>query len=114
VADGAGRHGEPVRLGRGVEPAEGGTAADASTPAPGVDDHVVDQAQVDHQPALGHRGAPVAVAAAADGDLEAYVLGVPQCGRDVVRPRAPHDDGGPSVDVAVPHRPRLVVPLVAR
>ena len=114
VADCAGRDRQTVLLGGGVELPERGAPADADPAGRRIDHDVVDQAQIDHHTALGHRGTPVAVPAAADGHLEPGVLGVPQCDRNIVRPGAPRDDGGPPVDVAVPHRPRLVVPLVAR
>ena len=82
VAHRPGRHGEAVLLAGGVELTEGGAAADAGAASLRVDDHVVDRAEIDHHAALGHRGAPVAVAAPAYGHLEAR-----RPGRTATRPR---------------------------
>jgi hypothetical protein len=112
VADHPGRYGETVLLRRRVQVGQQRAAADPGPPGLRIHRHLVEQAQVDHQSAVDHRGPRGVVGAAAHRDLEAGGDGVPECCLYVVDARAPHHDGRPPVDLGVPHPPRVVVALV--
>jgi hypothetical protein len=70
VADQPGRHGQPVRLGRGVHIAQQRAAAGPDPPGRRVDRDRVEQAQVDHQPVIAHGRAGRVVCTATHGYLQ--------------------------------------------
>ena len=113
-ADARGGHpaagdGQPVLLGGGVDRAPGGAAADPHGAVRGVDDDVVDRAQVDAESPLDDRGAGDTVPAAVhrDGQPEPACEG--QRRHDVARSAAAHDPSGVAVDHPVEDPTGLVV-----
>ena len=113
LEDHAARHREPVLLRSAVDVAPGGTGLDPHRAALRIDMHVAQLGQVDHEAAVGDRGAGHIVPAAADGDGEVVSASERHALAHVRHPGAARDQGRVAVDHAVPHAAGLVVAAVA-
>ena len=106
--DAAGR-GQPERRGHCVDLGPGGAALHVHAAPRRIHIHGTHGREVDHQAAVGRRGAGHVVATAAHGQLETALARETHGGRHVGGVRAARDQGGPLVDHSVPDLPGLVV-----
>src|SRR5690606_31754174 len=97
-----------------VEIAPRRAAAGAGGLAHGVDEHVVDQRQVEHHSAVAGPEAGCAVPAAADGEVEPGLAGVVDGGDDVGGRRGADDQRGPAVVHPVVDAAQLLAVVLAR
>ena len=112
VAHDAARRCQPVRLCLVVDISPQGTALDERRALDRIDRDRAHRRQVDHDPAIAHRGAGHIVTPAANRDLEISVAGeAHRCGH-IRGAAAPGDEPRPSVDGAVPHGSGVVVVVV--
>ena len=102
-----------VLAGRRVDLGPRAAAAHADGLGCGVDDHVVETAEVDDDRVVGDAEAAAVVAAAAHRDALVVSAGEGERARDVLRARADHDRGGVLVDHAVVDGAGVVVAGVA-
>src|SRR5580704_15601311 len=102
---------QPMRLRCRVEVCPRRPAAAGGSAGRRVHRDVAHGAEVDHEAALAHPVAGEAVPAASHGHLEPLRTTESDGGRYLLRRAALGDDGGPTVDVAVPRRPRDLVAL---
>ena len=114
VADHTAGHGQAVGLGGRVHLGPGRPASGPGTPAVRVDDDPAHRPEVNHQPVVTGRGSAERVAPATHRDLQPDGLRERDPRGHVRRRGAAHDDCRASVEVAVPQRPRRVVPRVIR
>ena len=114
VTDDPRGHRQPVLLRGPVQVAKQGATLHPHPSGLRVDVHAIHPAEVDHQPALGHRVARKAVPAASDGDLQLVVASVSDGGGHVLRAGALDDRGRSLVDIGVPELACLVVSLIDR
>jgi hypothetical protein len=105
----AARGGEPEGGGRTVEFPDRQPWLHAGRLSRGVDVTALHRGKIDHQAALVDRLAGDVVAAAADGDLEPFVLGEIDRSHDVGRVQAARDHRRMLVDQAVVNPARFVV-----
>ena len=109
VADQPDGHRQAVRLGRRVEVAEQGTAADPHPARVRVDDHLVHGTEVDHEAVVHDGRARHAVRPAAHGHLEAVGSGEPDGCLHVRLVGTSRDGERAAVDGRVPDAATLVV-----
>jgi hypothetical protein len=113
VAHDATRGRQTVRLGLVVDISPQGTALDEGRPLDRIDRDGAHRRQVDHDPAVAHRGAGDVVTPAANGDLEVAVAGEAHgCGH-IGGAAAAGDHPRSSIDRAVPDGSGVVVVVVA-
>ena len=106
-------HGEPVRLGGGVELRPGQAGAEAAGTGRGIDLDVLHRAGVDHEAVVAAGVPGDRMAAAADGDDQVVLARVGQGELHVGRARAARDQRRPLVEDAVePPARRVVVRMV--
>ncbi len=112
VADDAARGGQTVRLCLVVDISPQGTALDEGRALDRIDRDGAHRRQVDHDPAVAHRGAGDVVTPAANGDLEIAVAGeAHRCGH-IGGAAAAGNQPRSSVDGAVPYGSGVVVVVV--
>jgi hypothetical protein len=97
-----------VRLGGDVPVSRGGSSTHQRAAGHGINPHLVQCLQIDHQPVVDGAGPGHAVTAAADRDLQPVAPGEPDREPDVAGVAAPGDHRRLPVDGAVPHPPGLV------
>ena len=114
VTDNTGRHGQAIGLRGGVEAGQQRTATGPCPFRLRVDADPVELAEVDHQTAVGDRGARHAVRAAPHRDLQAVGGGEGDRRGHVGWRRAPGDHRRVSVNAGVPHPASLVVSGIRR
>jgi hypothetical protein len=112
VAHDAARGRQPVRLCLVVDVSPQGTALDERRALDRLDRDGAHGRQVDHDPAVAHRGAGDVVTPAAHGDLEIAVAGEAHRRGHVGGAAAAGDQPGSPVDGAVPHGSGVVVVVV--
>jgi hypothetical protein len=112
VGDVAGRGGQPVGLGGPVQVAQQRAATHPGATPVRVDPDRPHRRQVQHQPAVGHRDAQDAVAAAPHPQLQPQRPAQAHRGGDVGGAGAAGDDRRAPVDHRVPHLPRGVVAVL--
>ena len=112
VTHDAARGGQTVRLGLVVDVAPEGTALDQRRALDGIDRDGAHRRQVDHDPAVAHRGAGDVVTPAANGDLEIPAAGEAHRGGHVGGAAAAGDQPRSSLDGAVPYGSGVVVIVV--
>jgi hypothetical protein len=114
-----GRHppaggGQAVRLGGAVDIGPERSAADTDDPALGVDDDLVQAADVEHDAVVAQRQAGDRVTARAHRDRQVVVTGEAERGDHVGRVEAAHHGARPAVDHRVEQGAGVLVGRVAR
>jgi hypothetical protein len=112
--DVAGGRGQAVRLGRPVQVAQQGAAADVGEPRVGIDAHSAHAPQVDQQPALGNALAQDAVPPAGDPQLQTLASSEADRLCDIGRVEGLHDQRRPLVHHRVPGGTGGVIAVVVR
>ena len=109
VGDGPGRRREAVSLRRASYVAQRAAGVDARPARVGVDPDAAHRREVDDESVVAHGQPGHAVPAAAHRREQLVLTGEPDRGDHVGGVRAPGDQPRPSLDHAVPDRPRFVV-----
>jgi len=104
---------EAMGLGRLVHIPPRAARADRDPPSGDVHLHGLHRAQVDQQPALGHRVAGIVVPSAFDREGQVLLPGELNGGGYIAGIQTPSDEIRPAVKASVPDRPGLVVTLIA-
>ena len=112
MADDAARGSETVRLRRMVDISPQGAALDECRALDRIDRDGAHRRQVDHDPAVAHRGAGDVVTPTANGDLEIAVAGEAHRGGHIGGVAAAGNQPRSSVDGAVPYGSGGVVVIV--